>query len=227
MPKKPGRFNAVYRRISRFAKLVDKSPSLRLFGMYSWTTPTIINSLFIGNNSWDGESVFEELFDTYSNDDIVLAMMKVDHHYDLMSLNLTYTDRMSMAVGVETRVPFLDFDLIRVMNSIPIHFKLRGRHSKYVLKKAMENRLPNKIIYREKAGFSLPLRSWLSKGNQMIDQYLAIDKIDKQGVFNSAMIQKLVDEQRSGIIDRSNTIFTLLCQQLWINNNISSSGWDQ
>jgi len=219
LPISPGRFNAVSRRITRFINLVNKSPSMRLFSMYSWTTPSVINSLFINNNSWQGVTILEELFDTYKYDDIVEAMMKVDHHYDLMSLNLAYTDRMSMAVGVETRVPFLDFDLVRIMNSIPVHFKLKGRHTKYVFKKAMENKLPKEIIYREKAGFSLPLRSWLSKSNNLIDQYMDKGRITKQGIFNSSIIQNLIDEQRSGKKDHSYTIFTLLCQQLLFKNN--------
>ena len=150
--------------------------------------------------------------------------MKVDHQYDLMSLNLTYTDRMSMAVGVEARVPFLDFDLIRVMNSIPVDLKLKCRHGKYILKKAMESRLPSEIVYREKAGFTLPLRSWLKQSNYMMDQYLDKNRIERQGIFNPLVMQHLISEQDNGKADHTNTLFTLLCQQVWLDYNFQGSG---
>jgi len=222
LPVFPGRFNALSRRIKRFAKLISLSPAQRMFGMYSWTSKDLIDELLLEDVKWEGDRVFEELFDTYSDNDIVTTMMKVDHHYDLLSLNLTYTDRMSMASGIETRVPFLDFDLIKFMNSIPVEMKLKGRHSKYVFKKAMESRLPKEVIYREKAGFGLPLRSWLRQSNEIVDYYLDKSRLDKQGIFNSSVINRIINEQDKGA-DHVNTIFTLLCQQIWLDANSDMS----
>ena len=76
-----------------------------------------------------------------------------------------------MAVGVEARVPFLDFELVRVMNSIHSSIKMKKGIPKYVLKKAMEGTLPHEVIFREKAGFGLPLRSWMRSQNEMLKYY--------------------------------------------------------
>jgi asparagine synthase (glutamine-hydrolysing) len=211
-----GRANAVSRRIARLANLANQSPSDRLLSMYSWTAPGTIQELLLASEPWIDGAAFRASFDSYADDDIVDAMMKVDQRYDLMSLNLCYTDRMTMAAGVEARVPFLDFDLVRVMNAIPLGLKIRKREGKYVLKKAMEPFLPNKIIYREKAGFGLPIRAWLHKENELVNTYLCENRIKRQGLFRPEAVRRVMDEQFNGVTDHANTLFTLLCQQIWL-----------
>ena len=69
-------------------------------------------------------------------------MLALEQRFFLADHNLLYTDKMSMAAGVEVRVPFLDNDLVRLANALPAHVKQRGRHGKWVLKKAIERHLP-------------------------------------------------------------------------------------
>jgi len=213
-----GRFNAINRRIKRIGALSGKSIHNRIFSMYSWAEPREINNLFVGQIGSSYKFELLKLYDLYSDNDIVDAMMYIDHQYDLMSLNLCYTDRMSMANGVEARVPFLDFDLIRVMNSIPAKLKVKGQHGKYVFKKAMEAYLPHEIIYREKAGFGLPIRAWMSNSKDLLSHYLDKTKIEQQGIFNSSVIDQLLQEQYQGKKDNSYLLLTLLTQQIWLDN---------
>ena len=98
-------------------------------------------------------------------------MLKADQKFDLLSLNLAYNDKMSMMAGVEARVPFLDLEMIRLMNSIPINMKLRGNEKKYILKKALGPYLPKDIIYRKKSGFSLPIRAWVKEKSEILNKY--------------------------------------------------------
>ncbi len=219
----PERFNATSRRLARLACLANQSPTARLLGMYTWTAPETIKDLLIAAPPWTGGAAFEALVDSYADNDILDAMMKVDQRYDLMSLNLCYTDRMSMAVGVEARVPFLDFDLVRLMNAIPAGLKVKGGQGKYVLKKAMEPYLPREIIYREKAGFGLPLRAWLQNSNEMVKRYLDGDRVKRQGLFRPVAVQHIIDEQMNGVADHANTLFTLLCQQIWLEENAADT----
>ena len=85
-------------------------------------------------------------------------MLALEQRFFLADHNLTYTDKMSMAAGVEVRVPFLDTDLVNFTQRIPLHMKQRGQVGKWILKKAMEPYLPHDVIYRPKAGFGAPLR---------------------------------------------------------------------
>jgi len=214
----PGRLNAINRRVRRFSQLAGETVQSRILGMYSWATPAQISALFVGSPDFGVGEELIELFDSFHDREIVDAMMALDHHYDLRSLNLCYTDRMSMAAGVEARVPFLDFDLIRVMNAIPAKFKVKGREGKYVLKKAMEPNLPYEIIYRSKAGFGLPVRSWLSRDNELFNHYLDGDRLRQQGIFNDQKVGQLLKEQMSGKRDHSYLLLTLLVQQIWLDN---------
>ena len=68
---------------------------------------------------------------------------------------------MSMAEGVEVRVPFLDIELVKLAAEIPDSLKQRGTEGKWILKKAMEDDLPKDVIYRPKTGFGAPLRRWI------------------------------------------------------------------
>ena len=88
-------------------------------------------------------------------------MLALEQRFFLADHNLLYTDKMSMAAGVEVRVPFLDNDLVRLANALPPELKQRGAEGKWVLKKAMEPYLPHDVIYRPKTGFGAPLRHWL------------------------------------------------------------------
>ena len=215
----PGRFNAINRRIKKFGELSGRSNRDRVFSMYSWADANQISDLFVDETGSSYKNDFLKLYDDNSRKEIVDAMMSIDHHYDLMSLNLCYTDRMSMANGVEARVPFLDFDLVRVMNSIPSKYKLKGFTGKHIFKKAMENKLPDEIIYRQKAGFGLPIRAWMKNSKNLLSYYLDSNRIKKQGIFNASLIDKLLKEQYKGAKDHSYLLLTLLTQQIWLDQS--------
>ena len=130
--------------------------------------------------------------------------------------NLLYNDKMSMANGVETRVPFLDLQLVKFANSLPAHLKLNKNNSKFILKESFKKILPNNIISRKKTGFGVPLRHWLN--NQLKD--LAEDAtsenvIKKRGIFNYDKINKLKKLNDKKKIDASYSIFSLVCNEVW------------
>ena len=98
--------------------------------------------------------------------------------------NLIYTDRMSMAESVEVRVPFLDPAMLEIAAKIPNKFLHRGLCSKWVLKKAMEKFLPKEVIYRKKAGFGAPMRSWIVSALDPLLIHIFHKELKKFGVFN-------------------------------------------
>ncbi len=74
---------------------------------------------------------------------------------------LMKVDKMSMATGLEVRVPFLDHELVEFATSLPAEWRLRGFETKSILKEAMLPHLPKEILYRKKQGYSLPIKNWL------------------------------------------------------------------
>jgi len=220
----PGRFNALNRRLRRFAELAAQSPRARILGMNSWTSPATVEALFAAPLASQPGDQFQALLESIERADCVDTLMAIDRRYDLLSLNLTYTDRMSMAVGVEARVPFLDFDLVRVMNAIPASLKVKGGQGKYIFKKAMEPYLPREVIYRSKAGFGLPIRAWMGTSDALLDRYLNRARIEAQGIFNADTIERIRREQAAGAADHASTLLTLLVQQIGLDEDVGSSG---
>ena len=89
-------------------------------------------------------------------------MLYVDTRFYLPNDMLVKMDRMSMAFGLEAREPFLDYRLVEFAASLPPNLKLKNLcHKKYFLKKSMEGRLPQEVIWRKKAGFNVPNARWM------------------------------------------------------------------
>ena len=136
--------------------------------------------------------------------------------YFLTDHNLNYTDKMSMAAGVEVRVPFLDPDLIDFATRLPVGFKQHGRTGKWIFRKSMEGILPREVIYRPKTGFGIPLRSWMTaKDNRIEADYLSRASLSRRGLFDPEAVQRLIVDNRTGRLDASYPILALACVEIW------------
>jgi asparagine synthase (glutamine-hydrolysing) len=143
-------------------------------------------------------------------------MLALEQRFFLADHNLLYTDKMSMAAGVEVRVPFLDLDLIEFAARIPAGLKQRGREGKWVLKKAMEPYLPREVIYRPKTGFGAPLRRWMRyELRELLGDLLSAESVKRRGLFESAAVQGLIADNDAGRVDASYTLLSLLCIEIW------------
>ena len=143
-------------------------------------------------------------------------MLYWEMKYFLTDHNLNYTDKLSMAVGVEVRVPFLDKELVEFSTKLPPELKLKGKTTKYLLKKVMERYLPHEVIYRPKAGFGAPVREWIVNDlKPLIDTYLSEDSIRQRGIFNPRTVRALIDDNREGKIDASYSVWSLLAIESW------------
>ena len=143
-------------------------------------------------------------------------MLYLEAKYFLADHNLNYVDKVSMANGVEVRVPLLDPDLVSLAARLPIAYKQRGRMGKWVLRKAMEPYLPRDVLYREKAGFGAPLRHWLRTDlRPLVDEILSERSLRARGVFDPAAVSALVRQNAERRLDATYTIFSMICVELW------------
>ena len=99
-----------------------------------------------------------QVYEDTALDDVVSRMCLADTRMFMQGLNLTYTDRASMAASTEVRVPFVDPVVMAAAFSLPGSEKIRGRQQKAALKDAARAWLPDEIIDRPKASFGAPLR---------------------------------------------------------------------
>ena len=161
------------------------------------------------------------IFESNYQEDVVNKMCFTDINMFMVGLNLTYTDRASMAASVEVRVPFIDKKFIGRAMKIPGKYKYKKGESKYILKKVAEKYLPNNIVYRPKASFGAPIRSWISGDlKSMVDEHLSQSIVEKRGLFDYAYINKLITNDRLGLEDNAYRIYQLLTIELWFKEFI-------
>jgi asparagine synthase (glutamine-hydrolysing) len=151
-------------------------------------------------------------------------MLALEQRFFLADHNLIYTDKMSMATGVEVRVPFLDLDLVDFAATIPLGMKQRGAEGKWILKRAMEPYLPRDIIYRPKSGFGVPLRRWMRADlRELVGDLLSQDSLRRRGIFDATMVHRLIKANDLGAIDASYTLFSILCIEIWCRNFVDKT----
>ncbi|RTZ14662.1 asparagine synthase (glutamine-hydrolyzing) [Vibrio aquaticus] len=210
--------NPSLRRVSKAFQYADLEGDERLLSYFFWLDPSIAKGLFVAPEELV-EKPFEFITDelnTLNYSDPLEKMLYLERKYFLVDHNFNYTDKMSMAAGVEVRVPFLDKGVIDVASSIPSSLKQKGKVGKSILKKASESILPIDVIYRSKSGFGAPLRSWLKNElSDMVDELLSQEKIQRRGIFKYDAVKDLIEKDRKGIADYSYPIFALLCFEIW------------
>jgi asparagine synthase (glutamine-hydrolysing) len=137
---------------------------------------------------------------------------------------LTKVDRASMAVSLEVRAPFLDPRVAEYAASLPTNYKLRGRTTKYILKKAVGDLLPPFVTKRGKKGFGVPVAEWLKgKLRPLARDLLSADRIRRAGLFDAAYVQRLQDEHEQGRANHRKLLWTLLMFELWHESFIETA----
>jgi asparagine synthase (glutamine-hydrolysing) len=144
-------------------------------------------------------------------------LLYVDTCLYLPSDMLIKVDRMTMAHGLEARVPFLDHRLVEFMARVPPHLKLnRYTNGKYLLKRAMRDKLPQAVLQRKKAGFNIPKSTWMKNElKSFVVDLLSPSHIQKMGLFDSTIIQHLLQDHFDQKADNSHQIWGLLVLSLW------------
>jgi asparagine synthase (glutamine-hydrolysing) len=143
-------------------------------------------------------------------------MCVADTKFFLPEHNLTYSDKASMAAGVESRPPLTDPRIVEFMFSLAPRFRIRRLEQKYLLKKVAERYLPRSIVYRPKAPFGSPLRSWI-RGPlaPMVDDLLSDDAIRKRGLYEASYVREVIAKDRRGEEDNALLIWSLLTTEVW------------
>ena len=140
----------------------------------------------------------------------------LERRFFLSDHNLLYTDKMSMAAGVEVRVPLLDLELVKFAAEVPTSWKMGLFKGKKVLRDSQRGILPNSAIDRHKTGFGVPLRNWMRNGmKELVDDLLSKRTIKHRGLFDDVAVQNLRDADLRGRVDASYTLFSLMCIELW------------
>ncbi len=156
--------------------------------------------------------------------DPVNQALYIDAYSYLTDNCLPKIDRMSMAVSLETRVPFLDPELMQTVFRMPGEHKLSGGETKPLLKELAAQHVPHSCVYRNKEGFSIPIKQWLVNDfSSLVDNFLSRERLEKQGIFNADYTQRLVNEHMANKANHSHRLWSLIVFQAWSDKWLDGS----
>ena len=224
------------RRTIKFLKSYDENINQRLINYFHWSDEKTVNALFTNDfllaaeNSVPSLPMRSFLEEMDSDLDHLTKALLLEQRFFLADHNLIYTDKMSMAAGIEVRVPFLDHDLLNLASTIPSKYKQSKFCGKWALKQVALNYIPKSVVNRPKSGLGLPIRSWFKgKMYQQMSDIFGSKSFSERGVFNVTQIQKMLKLQREGQGDYSYCLFSVLINELWFRKfmlgNIESYSW--
>jgi asparagine synthase (glutamine-hydrolysing) len=151
-----------------------------------------------------------------STGDLLHRLLYTDIKTYLVEL-LMKQDQMSMAASIESRVPFLDHKLVEFTARIPAQFSVQGLAGKHILKSAVEDLLPEEIVYRQKMGFPTPWAVWLAGPHlDALEKMLLEPRTLDRGLFRREAIAQLFAEHRGKVHDHGNRIWRLLNLEIWM-----------
>jgi asparagine synthase (glutamine-hydrolysing) len=137
---------------------------------------------------------------------------------------LAYTDRMSMAWGLEVRVPFLDQALVELAFAIPFSLKQNRRGSKWILRETFADLIPEANRHVAKKGFNLPLGVWMrTRFDRLFEERLSRAYVEREGIFRYEAIERLREEHRQGLRDNGYELFALLIFDAWYRKYITGT----
>jgi asparagine synthase (glutamine-hydrolysing) len=160
--------------------------------------------------------LWEDLHTGCPSTDWLARLLWVDLHLGLPDDMLTKVDRMSMAHSLEARVPLLDHPLVEFMATVPSSLKLRRFTTKYLMRRAVRDRLPRTVLKGPKRGFNVPMPGWLAGDLRgFMTDTLSPQRITQTGIFQPAAVTRLVDEHLGRVADHSRALWALIVLEHW------------
>ncbi len=217
----PGRLTAPLRNAKKFARSAALDFEDRYLGYGTYFTDEAKRRLYSDalrdeTREFDAYRHHRRYFERARRAAPLNQLLYVDLKTFLPCLNLTTTDKTSMAANLEVRVPFLNYELVELAARMPPDLKLRGLKRKYILKRAAEKLLPKEVVWRKKAGFGAPIRSWLRGPlRPMVDDLLSEETVRRRGLFDPREVRRVVAANLSGREDYNLQVFQLLTLELW------------
>lgn len=206
--------------------LSEKDRALRYIESYSFFDSKMVSRLTNQFNKEHNDCLTElikDKFKLYNLNSIsaVDSMMFLDSRLALSDDLLLYTDKLSMQHSLEVRVPFLDVELMKFVESLPDKFKVNTFQNKILHKKLAERHLPKDIIYRKKKGFYIPRKEWFrTEVGEDFKKTIINDNGFFSEFFNKEYILELFNDHQKGRFNYEDQLYSLLNIYFWFKKYI-------
>jgi asparagine synthase (glutamine-hydrolysing) len=159
----------------------------------------------------DDEALWQKI------DNTVLTMVYLDlmtYHPDDI---LQKVDRAAMSVSLETRVPYLDHNLVEFIMSLPLEMKIRNGSSKWILRQVLDRHVPRQLMERPKMGFAVPVGDWI-KGDmrEWAESLLEERQMKEEGFFVFQTVEEMWQRHLSGRFNHTHELWNILMFQSWL-----------
>ena len=205
----------------------------RFIAIYTIFTPSdkqkLYNDFMQNQFKNDDLELIKGLYDKTKNlNDTLNKLLFIDTRLSLSDDLLLFGDKMSMANSIEMRVPFLDIELVKYLESLPSDLKLKNRNHKYIHKKALRKWLPDNIINRKKRGFATPMDEWLQKDlSSFIRKILLDENSFVLEIMNKVEVEKLINEHNNKKQNHTRKLFCLMSLEVWYKNYFKNENLDK
>lgn len=216
-PQKKGAINM----LKRFVEGANMPADGNHLRWQYFTSEKIVNGLFkqdfFNHVTADPFRLVREYSSRCADADAVNKQIYLDMRYMMTDSVLMKVDKMSMASSLEIRVPLLDHVLVEFLASLPGDWKLKGLTTKYVFRKAIEDLLPEKIVYRGKQGYSLPVKHLL-RGDlkQYMVTLLSESRVIREHI-NTDFVNKLIEDHCAMKQNNNHVLWALMNVAIWHN----------
>lgn len=222
----PTDFRNKVTRVKRFLQAASLPRERRYTRWMSNFDPEMKRELYskdfyaqVGN--LDSTEFIRKFMDEHPNYGILDATIHTDVQTYLPNDLLVKVDIASMSVSLEARSPFLDHKVMEFAASLPDNLKLKGKETKYLLKKVAARLVPREVIYRQKMGFAVPISHWFrGEMSEFVADNLLSEKAKKRGYFNISYVENLLAEHKADKQDNSWKLWNLLMLELWFQKFI-------
>ncbi len=218
-------------RLKRAVRSLNIPDTLQRFcQVHSIFHPSLRQKLYLQDGNRGMHTRCVDVFRRWQADvthlDPLSQLLYIDSRFSLPDNLLMYGDKLSMAVSLEARVPFLDLDLMQFVESIPPQYKIKGLTQKYILKKAVSKWIPPQVLSRRKIGFTTPVNNWFRREMRT---YLSDKMLSNHSLssiyFNKKTILGMIDDHHSGRQDYKRALFSLLTLEMWYEYFYKSGQW--
>lgn len=205
-------------RLARAYCATADLPVAEQYGRYT----QLINSEFareLAPRSAAVEDYYSRHFRECGSDNLLDKLTYFDLKMSLPEQLLMLTDKMTMAVSLEARVPYLDHRVVEFSAKLPAHMKVKGTKLRYLQKETFRGRLPDYVYAQRKKGFGAPVGVWLRRElRDLVESVFGASYLKSQGIFSPASVRRLVDDHFSQRQDNTDQLLALAAFQLWFRN---------
>jgi len=203
-------------RLARLAHYAIAGRNQFIRDRYQKFSDTQIASLLAGSDYSSPDAALRHDLDAHGENGLIMLDIKYGLEQDM----LVKVDRMAMANSLEVRIPFLDMELVNLIQSLPETLKVRQGEPKYLLKKVAASHLGNNIVYREKKGFSAPLDMWMNgEFGKLVGRHVFSDESSLGEVLDRNIMRQILRPSGAPTVpDMTQQLYQLVSLDIWLKN---------